>query len=293
MLSVIWTPTYTGTPPHYRQMPLVVGPQDRLMIHCWEPTSRLPSAPVVLLLHGIGMHGAPYGAVAREFTDRGLVLLAPDLRGHGQSTGLRGSLPEVEVFQADLLRILDFIAAEWPGAPVVLMGESMGGLLAATLAVDAQSRLAGLALLVPAFQVHRSRFMAPVSVSRLFTQGLIPIVADCHLTPATRDPRFVESRLKDPLTLQEVNPAYLLRLFWLSQRWPASARQLQLPLFVGLAEKDCIVDNAAAQRVLEKASSPIKDLRLWPEAYHTVFWDPVLPTLMTDFDVWLKQRVCR
>jgi acylglycerol lipase len=291
MYSVIWTPQHASTPPNYRQEPLIAKPGDVLMVHTWEPAQRDPSMPVVVLLHGIGMHGAPYGAVAPYFTDRGYVLIVPDLRGHGQSSGQRGNLPELDVLRCDLVRVLDHVAARYPGAGIILMGESMGGLLAATLAVDVQPRLAGLSLLAPAFQVHRSRFMAPMSLSRLMTQGRIPIVTPSHLQPATRDPRFLEARLKDPLTLQEVAPGYLLRLFWLGQQWPRLAERLRLPSFMGLAEKDWIVDNAAAQRVLERMPERGKVLKLWPEAHHTVFWDPITPTLVTDWDAWVNQQV--
>lgn len=291
MYSVIWTPQAAGTPPNYRQVPLLAKPGDVLMVHIWEPPDRRSGSPVAVLLHGIGMHGVPYGAIAGHFTSRGYVLVVPDLRGHGQSSGQRGHLTDVDVLRTDLLRVLDYVAEQYPGSPVVLMGESMGGLLAATLAVDLQSRLVALSLFAPAFQVHRSRFMAPLSLKRLMTQGKVPIITPSHLEPATRDPQFLEARLKDPLTLQEVAPGYLLRLFWLGQQWPRLAERLRLPVFIGLAEKDWIIDNAAAQRVIERTPHQAKQLVIWPEAHHTVFWDPVAPTLFADWDRWLKEHM--
>src|SRR5262245_11839493 len=106
----------------------------QLRVHEWAPPEPQKGKPVVLFIHGIGMHGKPYGSIAAGFTSKGLTFVVPDLRGHGLSKGTRGELAEPYVLRADLGAVIGLVHKHHPGAPVVLAGESMGGLLAADYA---------------------------------------------------------------------------------------------------------------------------------------------------------------
>src|SRR5262249_26453720 len=129
----------------------------KLVVHRWTPAKAAADKPVVVFLHGIGMHGEPYAAVAAGFTSKQVTLVVPDLRGHGRSGGMRGKLAESAVLRSDLGEIIGLVNKRHPQAPVYLAGESMGGLLAADYAVRGERRLAGLILLAPAFKVHDSQ----------------------------------------------------------------------------------------------------------------------------------------
>ena len=106
-----------------------------LRMHEWSPAGS--ARGIVFLLHGIGMYGAPYHAVAPAFSRADLILITVDVRGHGRSGGKRAVLFPRERLLADLDAGLDAIALRHPGAPVFLAGESMGGLLAAEYAWQA------------------------------------------------------------------------------------------------------------------------------------------------------------
>src|SRR5271156_3213580 len=69
----------------------VIAPDGiKLVVHEWAPPNVAAERPVVLFIHGIGMHGQPYGAISAGFTARGITFDALDLRGHGRSGGFRG-----------------------------------------------------------------------------------------------------------------------------------------------------------------------------------------------------------
>jgi pimeloyl-ACP methyl ester carboxylesterase len=69
-------------------------------------------------------------------------LIAPDLRGFGQSTVTPGVTP-MELFADDLARLLDGLSVH---QPVVFCGLSMGGYIAWQFALRHRRRLAGLIL---------------------------------------------------------------------------------------------------------------------------------------------------
>ena len=104
------------------------------------PPPGTPGVPIVLAAHGITGSHRTWVPVARHLGDA-VTLLAPDLRGRGQSSGLGGPYG-MAVHAEDLVAVLDHVGAE----RAVVTGHSMGGYIATRFATDAADRLAGVAL---------------------------------------------------------------------------------------------------------------------------------------------------
>jgi pimeloyl-ACP methyl ester carboxylesterase len=86
----------------------------------------------VLLLHGGGQTRHSWGRAALELSARGYYVVALDLRGHGDSDWAPDSNYSIDA-QADDIRS---VMRRMP-APSVLIGASMGGLIALTVAGEA------------------------------------------------------------------------------------------------------------------------------------------------------------
>ncbi|MFU8817567.1 MAG: alpha/beta fold hydrolase [Pseudomonadales bacterium] len=86
-------------------------------------------APHMLLVHGVQDHCHSWDWFADAFADRYHVL-APDLRGHGDSDWVRGS----SYHHADYVYDLDQLVRQRGLAPTVVVSHSMGGSLAAMYA---------------------------------------------------------------------------------------------------------------------------------------------------------------
>ena len=99
--------------------------------------------PPLLLLHGVTSTGLRYGRFVEEELP-GVRVIAPDLRGHGDSTW---DPPwHVEQHVADVLALMDDLGLD----RVPLGAHSFGGLIAMSLAVVAPDRVERLALIDPA-----------------------------------------------------------------------------------------------------------------------------------------------
>jgi pimeloyl-ACP methyl ester carboxylesterase len=97
---------------------------------------------VVLAVHGVTSSLMAWRTVARELTGRlRICLLAPDLRGRGQSAHLPGPYG-FAAHVADLLAVLDHAGVD----RAVLAGHSMGAYLVARLAADHPHRAAATVL---------------------------------------------------------------------------------------------------------------------------------------------------
>jgi pimeloyl-ACP methyl ester carboxylesterase len=97
---------------------------------------------VVLAVHGITSSLMVWRTIARDLTSRlDICLLAPDLRGRGQSARLPGPYG-FAAHTADLLAVLDYARVE----RAVLVGHSMGAYAIARLAAEHPERAAAVVL---------------------------------------------------------------------------------------------------------------------------------------------------
>src|SRR5437899_7202213 len=98
----------------------------------------------VLLLHGFTGAKDDFVDAVDRLADAGWHAVAPDLRGHGNSSHHASEDDyDLELFADDLWALVD--ALGWPD-PYVLLGSSMGGMVAQVAALRQPSRLAGLVL---------------------------------------------------------------------------------------------------------------------------------------------------
>src|SRR5438132_1266603 len=102
---------------------------------------------IVLIAHGMSEHSARYSRVAELLTGNGYAVYALDHRGHGRtadSTGTgRAGESGMDGVLADIDQLADIAAAAHPSVRLVLLGQSMGSMLANAYAVQHGDRLSG------------------------------------------------------------------------------------------------------------------------------------------------------
>jgi pimeloyl-ACP methyl ester carboxylesterase len=100
--------------------------------------------PTVMLVHGAGNDHNIWRFVTRRLAARNWPVIAPDLPGHGKSDG--PALASIEEMAAWCLALADAVGAE----DLVMVGHSMGSLIAMEVAGGAPQRVVGVALVSPA-----------------------------------------------------------------------------------------------------------------------------------------------
>ncbi|MFH8988131.1 alpha/beta fold hydrolase [Streptomyces sp. NPDC017940] len=125
--------------------------------YTWLPADARPRA-VVQIAHGAAEHGLRYDRFARHLVGHGYGVVASDHRGHGataRSTGGHGVTDDAEPESGadgwravvdDLKAIGDQVRALHPDVPVVLLGHSLGSMLARDYAQEYPDTLTGLIL---------------------------------------------------------------------------------------------------------------------------------------------------
>ncbi len=100
-----------------------------------------PAGPAVVLLHGFALTRAIWDAQVGPLTSAGFRVIAPDLRGHGETPGGNGPAT-MPLCAADVLALLDALDV----SRATLCGLSMGGYVALEMLAQAPERVSGLVL---------------------------------------------------------------------------------------------------------------------------------------------------
>jgi pimeloyl-ACP methyl ester carboxylesterase len=106
-----------------------------------------PGRAVVVLLHGLGGSRSTLGPAARRLAEAGQGFLALSLRSFGDSSG--GELDFGWSSRADVLAAVEHVERLKPGAPIVVVGQSLGAAAAIFAAPELGRRVSGYILEAP------------------------------------------------------------------------------------------------------------------------------------------------
>src|SRR4029450_4428981 len=124
---------------------------NNLAMQDWPLLEGVAPRGVVVLVHGLGEHAGRYDHVARPPTSWGFAVPGYDQYGHGESDGVRGALPGQTRLVDDLADVVDSTRARMEtGTPLILLGHSVGGLVAASAVALGQVQVDALVLSSPA-----------------------------------------------------------------------------------------------------------------------------------------------
>jgi alpha-beta hydrolase superfamily lysophospholipase len=119
------------------------GSEGRVFYRRWDPGGE--PTRIVQIIHGYAEHGGRYGHVAKALTAGGAVVVADDHIGHGRSDGERALITDFGQATDDLHTLAEITRSDCPGLPLILVGHSMGGLLAGRFGQRWPEEVAGIA----------------------------------------------------------------------------------------------------------------------------------------------------
>src|SRR3954454_14327749 len=157
----------------------------RVWVRRWD--AAVP-ARLVVLVHGYGEHIGRYDHVAQALVARGSAVAGPDHVGHGRSGGERALVEDFEPIVDDLRAVVLDARGD---LRVVMVGHSMGGLIATRYAQRHREDLAGLVLSGPAVG------LGPVMEGWLAAPE--PPSDPIDVAVLSRDPAVGEANAADPL----------------------------------------------------------------------------------------------
>ncbi|MFC1642483.1 alpha/beta hydrolase [Myxococcota bacterium] len=251
----------------------------------------------VLMVHGYGEHMGRYDEVTCAWTRAGFSVGRFDLRGHGQSGGLRGHVRHFGDYTLDLARVLAELARDplWAasGRPIVF-GHSLGALIAVHYALEHQTELQGLAMTSPFFELARpvpslKRALAQ-TMSLLWPSYSQPngIAGGC----LTRDTELAERHARDPLVQRRVTARWYVETARAQRVALQLAPRLRLPVVCLAAGEDRIAGLSATAQFFERIGATHAKLDILQGSRHEVLneldRDTSIAVLAHQFGDWAE-----
>lgn len=247
----------------------------------------------VVYLHGIQSHGGWYEGSCSHLAQAGFDVYCLDRRGSGLNEQARGDTPSFRRLLDDIAEFLRELKQRQPHARTMLLAVSWGGKLAAALQRRHPGLTDALALLCPGFIPQVSPPFGQrlrILLSRLFRpRRLFPIpLNDPELF--TQTPRWLEFLRQDKLALHEATARFLVESARLDAYLRFVPKHVRVPVLLMLAGRDRIIDNARTVAYVQKFSGPEKQIIEFPEAHHTLEFEPDPSLFLADLTRWLRQH---
>lgn len=251
----------------------------------------------VHLVHGLGEHIGRYEALAAALNGRGWRVVGHDHRGHGRSDGARGRVPAADTLLRDLTQVIDTLRTA-RGGPRVLLGHSLGGLIAARFVAEGlQDRPAdwhrgvdALVLSSPALDPGMNAaqkvllaLLGPVAPQLALGNGLDP-------TWVSRDPAVVRAYIDDPLVHDRVTPRLVRFIVDAGEMVRSLAPRWRVPTLLMWAGSDrCVAPRGSAAFAAAAPVSVVTAHEFAPLA-HEIFNEPERAEVIERLLAWLDGR---
>jgi len=276
-------------------------------MEAWQADNALPPRAVVLMVHGLGEHANRYDHVAQHLLDWGFAVRAYDQRGHGESGGERGGLSSETLLLEDLAEVVDdtrqrslrlpradgAALADTP-LPLILLGHSLGGLVAGRFVSLGLRPVDGLVMSSPALDPG-------LNAIQKFLLATLPAIApnlrvNNGLKPEfiSHDPQVVSKYLADPLVHARISARLAKFIATAGPATVAAASTWRTPTLLMYAGADRLVNPAGSRAFAEAAAgnggAQVVTTRCFDGLYHEIFNELDAAPVFASLKAWLDAR---
>jgi alpha-beta hydrolase superfamily lysophospholipase len=255
------------------------------------PAANGPPAVVILALHGFGDYRKAWEDPAGIWAKAGITTYSYDQRGFGASP-TRGRWPGTRALVDDAKAMVGLLHAQYPGVPIYLAGESMGGAVA-LVAADEGMQVDGLILSAPALR-SRDTF-GPVATAGLwFFAHTIPWFPNGPTSidfQPTDNPKTMERLSKDPMMLRNARLDMGYGLVDLMDDARAAAARVQVPYLMLHGMGDRIIPQAPVRAAIEVMPPRVDSkLAFYKNGYHLLLRDKEGKQVAADVVAWIEDH---
>ncbi len=265
-----------------------------LLLRTWLPDPGRFAEPLgsVLLVHGLAEHAGRYQHVADLLCGSGLRVRAFDLRGHGASGGARMVADHPDIYLEDLAEVYDAALHGWNELPI-LLGHSMGGLIAARFATARVRPVRALVLSSPALALRLAQPMLALHRVLLTLAPRLRVPNPIDARHLSHDPAVVAAYRADPLVQTTITASVLESFIRGMAQAQADAARLEAPMLMLVGGADRVVDPAGSRSFFDNAPADLRDEVWYPHGYHEIFNEaqPLRGEVFAALSDWLQRHL--
>ncbi len=233
----------------------------------------------VIVTHGVGEHrGRHKYWLSDDFKNYNVVLY--DLRGHGESEGMRGDARDFDDYLKDLDSVSDFLASEYGMKKFYLFGHSMGGLITARWIQLRKNRA-----LYPAKTILSAPGAGTVGILGLITSSIpamiykklatlpsLPLGGMLDLSKLSHNPQVLKDYVSDPLNILKVHSHLYFDLLNKAKETFSKPLSPRTPLMVIMGSADGVVSTDLVKNYFDK-HEPKAEFVMVKDAYHELYME--------------------
>lgn len=269
----------------------VASDGDNVVIQDWPLDAGVTARGTVILVHGLGEHAGRYDHVARQLNSWGFVARGYDQVGHGESGGLPGSLPNDTRLLDDLADIVDSTRARMaPGTPLILLGHSMGGLVAGRFVSLGIRPVEALVMSSPALNPGLN------ALQKLLVAVLPKLVPNLRVgnglnaSYISHDPAVVAAYQADKLVHDRISARLAQFIATAGPATVALAPQWRVPTLLMYAGADRLVNPQGSRDFAAAAPAAVVTSQCFEGLYHEIFNELDATEVFATLRQWLAQR---
>lgn len=265
-----------------------------------------PIKAVVFYCHGYTDNVSFEKVMAKQRLVReGIAFCAIEYEGHGLSDGPMGLINDWDVLVNDVTAYLRNVVDRFPGIPLFIMGESMGGAVAFSVQRLVPELIRGVVFVCPMCKISDNMLPPQPIIDFLHWAigskegtswlGYLPIAPARDHMVTHRDPEKLLLASRVPLCFGR-NPrlATARELIAVTQRISNGLRDFDAPFLVVHGLEDSVTDPKLSQALYEESKSNDKSIRLYEGMWHALMCgepDENAEVVFKDCINWIMERV--
>ena len=267
---------------------LTVADGRQLFVRDW-PHAHAQDA--VLIVHGLGEHSGRYERLAQWFHTRGYSVRSYDQHGHGKTAGVRGGLLQGDDLLEDLATVYNDYASGLPRKPL-LLGHSMGGLVAVRCVLDRRILPPALVLSSPALRTWEPAWRQRLAGMLARFAPNLPLPNGLQFDKLSHDPQVESAYRGDPLRHGKITPRLAEFIFRNGESVIRDAARLNVPTLLLVAGADKLVDPSGSSDFSAAAWAGKRvTTRYFGALYHELFneAEPARSQVLKQLSDWLHK----
>ena len=233
-----------------------------------------PGQKTLIVIH----RGHEYGERLQEFATHPLFasynIFAFDMRGHGHTKA--GVSPVFMDSVRDLDTFAKFLQQSYAvrEEDIFVVANSIGGVITSAWVHDFAPRIAGMALLAPAFEINLIVPLAKQAIELMLKINPKLIVKSYVKSKMlTRDPEQQRAYDNDRFITRSINGKLLIELANAGKRLVEDAAAITTPTLLLSAEKDFVVINRQQKQFYVNLSSSLKEFITLEGFHHGILFE--------------------
>ena len=273
---------------------LIMDDGAKLPLRSWLPEGK-PRA-VILALHGFNDYSNAFDGPGKDWAKHGVATYAYDQRGFGRAPD-RGRWAGTWRLDTDLTEASRLLRARYPGVPLYVLGESMGGAVVITAVAGSAGAprpvCDGIVLVAPAVwgRVTMNVFeRVGLWAGNALFPGLTLTGEGVKVTPSDNVP-MLRALSRDPLVIKETRVDTVKGLVDLMDMALAAAPKIaKVPMLLLYGQHDEIVPHTPTRLFITELAPPQKaesSIALYEHGYHMLLRDLDARLVIGDVAAWI------